>query len=143
MIVKMFQPRFAQLVESGVKCQTVRPLPKRWPKPGCALSLRAWTEKPYRSKKRILRETTLRDVQRVKISESGVLLRDLWETGERFSKLDGFKDFAEMLEWFKTTHGLPFEGVAYFWPPIYAETTHSAEGAHCAATATQNTHDND
>lgn len=34
--VRLFHPRFAGLVESGAKLQTVRPSPKRMPKPGDA-----------------------------------------------------------------------------------------------------------
>src|SRR5262245_11304591 len=32
--VRMFKPQFAPMVESGQKCQTVRPTPKRIPHPG-------------------------------------------------------------------------------------------------------------
>lgn len=47
--VRMFKPQFAPLVESGKKLQTVRPTPKRMPKPGDKISLREWTGLPYRS----------------------------------------------------------------------------------------------
>ena len=43
MIVKLFKPQFSPLVESGLKLQTVRPTPKRMPKPGDRISLREWT----------------------------------------------------------------------------------------------------
>lgn len=48
--VRMFKPHFALLVESGAKAQTVRPTPKRMPKPGDRISLRCWSGAPYRSK---------------------------------------------------------------------------------------------
>jgi uncharacterized protein YqfB (UPF0267 family) len=55
----MFQPRFARLVESGAKTQTIRVKskakhPRPLPKPGDFLSLREWEGKPYRSKQRKL-----------------------------------------------------------------------------------------
>ena len=31
---------------------------------------------------------------------------------------DGFDSFAEMLEWFEKTHGLPFEGQLIQWGEI-------------------------
>ena len=39
--VRMFKPQFAGLVERGENLQTVRPIPKRMPKPGDKISLRA------------------------------------------------------------------------------------------------------
>jgi hypothetical protein len=55
----MFQPRFAALVESGVKCQTVRPRRKRRIEVGDVVDLRTWTGLPYRSKQRQLRVATV------------------------------------------------------------------------------------
>lgn len=67
--VRLFQPRFAALVESGAKCQTVRPVPKRMPRPGDTLSLRCWVGAPYRSKQRVLREAVVERVLPISIHD--------------------------------------------------------------------------
>lgn len=121
----MFKPQFAPLVESGAKCQTVRPVPKRMPKAGDPISLRAWTGLPYRSKQRVLREAKLEAVKRITIHETF-----FWHEGnehfagapitnpsalEEFAKADGFGSWAELVAWFKATHALPFHGIALYW----------------------------
>lgn len=123
--VRMFKPRFAAMVERGEKLQTVRPVPKRMPKPGDKISLRAWTEKPYRSKHRVLRDAVITSVYRITI-EDPMRTRETWglkkdgicmslEACKEFAKADGFTTMHEMLQWFHTTHGLPFEGIAIHW----------------------------
>jgi hypothetical protein len=67
--VRMFKPRFARLVETGEKLQTIRPMPKRLPEIGDHLSLREWTGKPYRSKQRTLCEAIVIHVARITIHE--------------------------------------------------------------------------
>jgi hypothetical protein len=121
----MFQPRFAGMVERGEKLQTVRPTPtpKRMPKPGDKISLRAWTGRPYRSQQRVLMESTITRVSRIKITAQGF---DHWEDegrGKRrnadsldaFARRDGFSDGSAMLQWFRETHGLPFTGIVIHW----------------------------
>jgi len=118
----MFKPRFARLVESGAKCQTVRPIPKRMPMAGDQISLREWTGKPYRSKQRILLESVIAGVEPIKFSDTG---RELLiclagqslspEEVNSFAERDGFKDGVEMFHWFETEHGLPFDGVLIQW----------------------------
>lgn len=120
MIVKMFQPRFAPLVEAGVKLQTVRPTPKRMPKVGEPISLRAWTGKPYRSKQRVLRESVVTECHPITIHSGGIKIDGVpkycsWVID--FAVRDGFKDFGEMLSWFICTHGLPFTGIVIKWSP--------------------------
>ncbi len=129
--VRMFQPRFAQLVESGNKRQTIRPPPKRIPRRGDHLSLRMWIGKPYRSKQRVLLETKLEEIKVLGIFDEGIVmqppsgcllaiagariitLRD--EQADRFARDDGFADWNEMRDWFKAEHGLPFDGVVLYW----------------------------
>jgi hypothetical protein len=111
----MFKPQFAPLVESGAKCQTVRPTPKRMPKPGDRISLRTWTGKPYRSKQRALREAFIAEVSPCAIYESAVYVNGSPEPRHDFAVADGFADYGELAEWFKTTHELPFEGVVIKW----------------------------
>lgn len=116
--VRMFKPEFAPLVESGAKCQTVRPTPRRLPKVGDRISLRMWTGKPYRSKQKILRLATIAKVEPVQICEGGMYRSGKWVPFlkmEEFSRADGFESPAGLIEWFKSTHGLPFNGVAIYW----------------------------
>jgi hypothetical protein len=113
--VRMFKPQFAPLVESGVKCQTVRPTPKRMPKPGDLISLRTWTGKPYRSKQRILRESVISEVKQCTVRASSVIVDGIEQPPETFATADGFASFYEMADWFFQEHGLPFDGVVIKW----------------------------
>lgn len=121
MIVRMVKPQFANLVKSGEKCQTVRPVPKRMPKVGEAISLREWTGKPYRSKQRVLKESTVAMIWSVHISANfgisveGFLLGT--EAQMDFAKADGFNTAQDMIDWFNYTHGLPFDGICIYWKP--------------------------
>lgn len=116
--IRLFQPRFAPLVESGQKTQTVRKTPKRMPKVGDLISLRTWTGKPYRSKQRVLRESTIIRVAQVfiglktvNVGGKGLDLIDIID----FAKRDGFDGIHDMLEWFKNNHDLPFTGILIQW----------------------------
>lgn len=123
--VRMFMPQFAPLVESGAKLQTVRPTPKRMPKPGDRISLRGWSGKPYRSKQRVLRESIITEVTPIELCFIRCRLL-IWIRGEKprhlntaeieaFARADGFHDAAEMAHWFQMNHGLPFAGVLIVW----------------------------
>jgi hypothetical protein len=120
--VRMFKPQFAPLVESGAKCQTVRPEPKRMPNPGDRISLRMWTGSPYRSKQRVLREAVIASVDRIFIDNFyGLLLVSIGHHSlepndvSAFACADGFTGAGEMLNWFEDTYGLPFDGVLIKW----------------------------
>jgi hypothetical protein len=114
----MFQPRFARLVETGKKRQTVRKAPKRMPRKGDTVSLREWTGAPYRSKQRELMRATLVNVHSVEIGDYELTIDDQWmgaEKRERFARADGFDGWEDLQYWFEETHGLPFRGIALFW----------------------------
>lgn len=127
--VIMFQSRFAALVESGAKCQTIRPRRKRVIEYGDVLDLRTWTGKPYRSKQRGLREGKQVRVEGIIIHINsvefapGTLRATCWFKGQPggldklnwFARSDGFMDWAEMRDWFANTHELPFEGQLIRW----------------------------
>lgn len=120
MIVRMFKPQFAPMVESRTKLQTVRPRPKRMPKVGEVFSGRCWTGKPYRSKQRTLVESVVTQVQRIEIAAEGWIWIDDFRIKNRndfetFARADGFDTPELMLEWFSTTHDLPFEGIVIHW----------------------------
>lgn len=113
--VRMFKPQFAALVESGAKTQTVRPTPERMPQSGDRISLRCWTGAAYRSKQRVLREAVIVGVDHCEITETGVIVNSYAEPCDDFARADGFRDFFELADWFRKTHGLPFEGVLIRW----------------------------
>lgn len=119
MRVVMFQPRFAKLVGSGDKTQTIRR--KARCKPGDQLSLREWTGLPYRSKQRELREPApCTNVQPIRLDLADGRLRITVSGRVRMfpddvARADGFSCAAEMREWFDDTHGLPFEGDLIEW----------------------------
>lgn len=124
---RMFKPQFAPLVESGKKLQTVRPTPKRMPKPGDKISLREWTGLPYRSKQRVLRDAIIEKVEPIRITTAGIYVSECplgLDTEQRFAMADGFRSWVEMREWFDTTHGLPFEGIVIHWSNSDYPTSH-------------------
>ena len=108
----MFKPQFAPLVKSGVKRQTVRPIPKRIPAIGDHESWREWSGLPYRSKQRELAQVELTSVEPIIITETHIIIPGCKTCSlTRFAKADGFKNWYWMKHWFKNTHGLPFTGI--------------------------------
>lgn len=103
----MFQPKFHAKVASGEKRQTIRPPRKRPIKAGDRLSLRAWTGAAYRSPQRELRAAVCEAVECVTIGKNFA--------DDDEARRDGFKDSAEMREWFRKVHGLPFTGDRISW----------------------------
>lgn len=119
LFVRLFKPQFAALVEQRIKRQTVRPTPKRMPRPGDRISLRAWTGLPYRTPQRVLLESIVTSVEAITFTrlhriqfQDGILRA---EEEYAFARDDGFFDAAEMFAWFEREHGLPFSGVLIEW----------------------------
>jgi hypothetical protein len=126
MTTLMFQPQFTDKVAGGCKRRTIRPVRKRPIRIGDKLSLRKWSGKAYRSPQVELRQETCIDTRLVRIQPNlsvanpcSLLFLDGIEQGLEarhwFAKDDGFLDWSEMVEWFRSTHGLPFEGVLIRW----------------------------
>jgi len=126
--VRLFKPRFAYLVENGKKLQTVRPWPKRIPQAGDLISLRTWTGRPYWSDQRILREGVVMAIARISIYRGhywhsiecgGNLMAGLTVTDsgalDAFARADGFNHWADLVDWFRAEHGLPFTGIVIYW----------------------------
>lgn len=125
--VKMFKPRFAELVRSGAKRQTIRPTPKVLPEAGDIIDCRQWSGLPYRSKQIRLGEFPVSEVGSVSIRKWCVQLtlinrNELMFAGtvqlRDFAQADGFDSFDDMLEWFNENHGLPFGGILIKWRPL-------------------------
>jgi len=115
----MFQPRFAPMVEQGIKLQTVRPIGKRPRKVGDVVSLRQWSGLPYRSKQIILRDkVTLTRVQPCTIAldyPHPITVDGQPVDADRFARYDGFATALELLTWFRREHSLPFSGQLIVW----------------------------
>jgi hypothetical protein len=126
-----FQQRFAPLVESGAKRQTIRAERKdgRMPAtPGAPLKLYTG----MRTKAcRLLAEVQCLSVLPItmRCTSDGHLDVAVAHDGDTFkmadseamASKDGFADAAEMLAWFEKTHGLPFSGWLITWIPPTVE----------------------
>lgn len=128
----MFKPEFEAAVETGLKRQTIRPVPKRTPKPGDEISCRVWLGKPYRSKQRELYRGTITEVRPIKITNhwidlDGCLMGSSSQKSLAFS--DGFESATQLINWFRREHGLPFSGILIRW--------HARKGGSIPTTALQ------
>ena len=118
-----FQPRFAEAIRTFQKCQTIRKRRKRPIRECDPLILAMWTGKPYRSKVEILHKTFCTRIENIVIG-LGAAGDEIKIEGMRLGTLeraalardDGFGCASEMIDWFKTVHGLPFSGVVIRWP---------------------------
>lgn len=112
-----FQKRFASLVESGRKTQTIRAFRKdgRNPRPGQTLYLYVG----QRTKGcRKLGEAECIAVDAVTITEDGIVFTGghlSAEAADRMAEADGFRDFVAMRLCFLIEHGLPFDGLCIRW----------------------------
>ena len=116
MSVLLFERRFATLVESGKKLQTIRARSKRQFKVGDKISLRAWAGKPYRSFQTLLRTSIIHEVRPIIIQHDWYQIGNLeHKPNNQFAIADGFRSWDEMRVWFRDNHGLPFEGLLIKW----------------------------
>ena len=117
-----FQPRFADLVASGDKRQTIRK-----PRP-CVVGdiLHLW-EGDRTHKTRKLGVGRVVEIFYIRIAEPAIIaLRqagDPWHpvSAERlrpFAKLDGFNTAMEFFMFFGDHYGLPFEGILIRWEAL-------------------------
>jgi hypothetical protein len=112
-----FYARFAPLVESGHKRQTIR-TPRRHPiRPGDQLKL--YTGMRTAQCRRLATVVCqavfafrLQSRRRVWYEPLGWLDA---AARERFARDDGFADWAEMFAWFEDKRGLPFHGIVIRW----------------------------
>lgn len=119
MVALNFQKRFAPLVESGQKRQTIRALRKDGSRPfRHGVNLQLYTA--MRTKHcRKLADAVCEMAADICIKENGTVKIDgqtIYDvSAEELARADGFVDRAEMIAWFKETHGLPFRGVLIQW----------------------------
>lgn len=108
-----FQPRFADMVESGQKTQTIRKTLRG--KVGDTVYL--YTGQRTKNCRK-LGEGRIVSIQSISIQRDVVFLGDRLLSAQDNNFLaaaDGFADSAEMFDWFETVHGLPFDGFLYKW----------------------------
>lgn len=118
-----FQARFAPLVESGQKRQTIRALRKRPIRQGDTLYLYTGQRRPGA---KLLKTTLCTEARAIEICLSGegagIFMdgtRLLTETRAALAAADGFETVNQLIEWFRQTHGLseerPFRGQVIRW----------------------------
>lgn len=121
-----FQPRFAPLVESGKKRQTIRKTAK-----GATRGATAYLYTGQRTTHcRKLGEGTITDVLPIEIgrhacseSYASITERDgkrthlVHEGLDALARDDGFENGEEMVAWFAAQYGLPFAGYLHQWWP--------------------------
>ncbi len=126
MNVFLFKNCFEFPALAGVKMHTIRGH-RRDGRPrakvGETISLRVWTGRPYNSKQREFARAVVKAVFPIRIYDCGIQLhatrREVrWYGRQRIARNDGFGGVTEMLEWFRNTHGLPFEGVLVKWKDL-------------------------
>lgn len=130
--VRLFQRRFVDAILRGEKWHTIRPNPKRKILRGDTASLRYWTGQPYRSKQKKIMEVDVIRVEGVRIQLRPMLVGgyltdhlEIFVGGKRLTTLeqihlafsDGFDNRADLVNWFRREHGLPFEGILIKWRP--------------------------
>lgn len=118
MVAYNFQSRFAPLVESGEKRQTIRAEGKRrHARPGDALQLYTGMRTKGCRKLMDTKCTFATEVYICRgIGSPAVTLAEFGAPDpDAFARADGFDDFHAMLDWFAKMHGLPFAGVLIKW----------------------------
>ena len=119
-----FQARFADLVESGDKRQTIRALRKdgRDPKPGDTLYL--YTGMRTKACRKLLEAECLMAVpillergprigSRMTLFDAPPEIED--ETENEIAQRDGFRWPDDLYNFFQQAHGLPFKGLLIRW----------------------------
>ncbi len=113
-----FQKQFADKVESGKKRQTIRALRKDGRNPQQGQTLYLYTGMRTKGCRK-LGEAICKDVPEIYINSYGQVVigtnfLTLTETN-KLSKDDGFNTIADFIDFFRQTHGLPFDGLLIKW----------------------------
>lgn len=133
-----FKPRFAVLVESGQKRQTIRQTAKGATR-GATAYLYTGQRTAYCRK---LGEGTITDVLPIEIGRhacsepyasitehDGKRTHLAHEHLDALARDDGFANGEEMAEWFADQYGLPFTGYLHQWVPSNVEFSGAAHDA--------------
>lgn len=112
-----FKQQFADDVEDGIKCQTIRK-PRKDGRPNAKSGDVVKLYTGMRTKEcRLLRQAIVRETKHVRIEHTHMYLDGVIVSNDNeFAQGDGFLSFTEMAEWFLDTYGsLPFEGTVIYW----------------------------
>jgi hypothetical protein len=126
-----FKAQFAAAVENGTKCQTIR-APRKDGRAHAKVGDTLYLYTGMRTKScRLLRRAICARVATIKICDAYMMLNgqviyskritesdDLRIIDNEFAQDDGFENFLDMADWFRETHGLPFEGTVIYWEPL-------------------------
>lgn len=110
-----FKPQFADLIQSGQKCQTIRPVRKHPIKKGDILYLYTGLRTKYSKK---LAEARCTAISPIQIGSQQVWLNDVClpiKMIDSLAKQDGFKDEFEFFDFFHRHYSLPFSGYVIYW----------------------------
>lgn len=114
-----FKARFAKKVQSGEKLHTIRALRKDGHRPRIGQPMHAYNG--LRTKKTmLLLRSTVSKVDRISINVDGSIVVEgrgklTVDEAHELAMADGFTSANELYEFFKETHGLPFEGDLIHW----------------------------
>lgn len=124
MVAYNFQKRFADLVASGEKQQTIRaPRRGRSRHARSGETINLFTGLRTKQVRR-LKEATCTGCYPIMIHRDSIHIG--WPEGTKnliasdadtFAQADGFESFDDMQRWFQKTHELPFLGVLIQWVP--------------------------
>jgi hypothetical protein len=117
MVALNFKAQFAEAVELGAKCRTIRAPRKDGRRPKAGDKLQLYTGMRQKGCRK-LRDAVCSSVHAVTIDESGVQVEGIPLTvpqAAKFARADGFTTYADMASFFKETHGLPFSGLLIQW----------------------------
>lgn len=110
-----FMKKFADAVQNGDKCQTIRKARKNPIKPGDTLYLYTGQRT---SNARKLKETKCTDVKDIEVHDHYVMIESQTLApvdANAFAVKDGFKDRHEMIAFFEHQYRLPFYGKLIEW----------------------------
>lgn len=127
--VFLFRPRFIGPIQTGTKRQTIRGPRKRRVMAGDRFSLRHWEDKAYRSPQIKIASATALLPLVVELTPSRVRVAGRnWmhqvQELDGFAVSDGFRDWDDMREFWRETHGgsrFRFLGTLYPWLPTRHE----------------------
>jgi hypothetical protein len=112
-----FQKQFVPKILSGDKRQTIRAKRKHPIKVNDKLYL--FTGLRTKNCQRLF-DTVCREIKDIEIQKDGIIWLDNdklsnYEDLNELAQSDGFKNWWEMIDWFKKIHGLPFYGQLIRW----------------------------
>ena len=132
MRVIMVKNRFAPMILSGRKTQTIRKTARFVP--GDLLSLRRWAGAAYRTPQLKISDGWCTSVAGIDVSEKGLSI-DFNPLGidaaTAFAWQDGFDSLDEFISFFEVNYSLPFTGYVIRFQ-LFENDGHAADGVPCA-----------